>query len=380
MSEVLAENRRAVIGANLPPPQEQFKEINEALPAFMDATYERIFTRAENLVTAFGRMPEQIDSEELAGRVSDFAAQITACVKEAEVVRTDLIAGPLAAQRLINTTFDKKVFAALDPDNKRAPGIKQKVLAMLTVWERKKADMERARRLEEERKAREAAEAAERARQEAERKAREAAEAERRRIEAEERRKREAREAEERRIAAEAERERKAQKEAEAKIRNERDLKKQIALEEQRKAEAAERERQAAIARAKAEAEAKERDRIAAEQAAIAQAKADAERKAAEEAAARAVADAEVARNAADAKAAELHTVRGDFGSSSSLRTMPKGFITDRAALLADPTIHPFIPDDVLEKAVNKYVGVHKMAGKLAGVDIREVTGAVVRG
>ncbi len=219
-----AENIRARMGSNMPPPQEQFKELNDGLPLYMESAFADTFKRASDLIAAFERMPETIGSEEMAGRASDFAAQISACVKQAEAFRTDLIAGPLAAQRLINTTFATRVFAELDPDNKRTPGIKQKVLAMLTVWERKKADMERARRQEEERKAREAAEAAERARLEAERKAAEAAEAERRRIEDEARRKREAEEAEQRRLAAEAERERKAQEEAEAKIRNEREV------------------------------------------------------------------------------------------------------------------------------------------------------------
>lgn len=376
----LESNPRIRIGGNAPPPQEQFREINEGLPGYLENTYAKTFKRAEDLIEAFGRMPEAIDSEELAGRVSDFAAQITACVKEAEAFRTDLIAGPLAAQRLINTTFDKKIFAELDPDNKRTPGIKQKVLAMLTTWERKKADMERQRRLEEERKAREAAEVAERARLEAERKAREAAEAERRRQEDEARRAREAQEAEQRRIAEE---ERKAREAAEAEakaVQNAKDLDEAIRREEEAKIARAKREAEAKVAREKAEAEAKERARVADLAASLARAKAEEERKAAEEQAARAAADAAKAREAAEAKAADLHTVRGDFGSSSSLRSTWKGFITDQAKLLADPQLHPFIAEDAVQKALNNFVRVHKNTKTLAGAEIRLDTGAVVRG
>ncbi len=380
-AEAHPENWRARMGGNAPPPQETFKELNDSLPAYLESTYEATFKRADDLAEAFGRMPETIDSEELAGRVSDFAAQITALVKQAESFRTDLIAGPLAAQRLINTTFDKRVFAALDPDNKKTPGIKQKVLAMLTVWERKKADMERARRAEEERKAAEAAAAAERARVEAERKAREAQEAEQRRIEEDARRVAAAQEAERQRVAEEARKAHEAAAAAAKAIQDEKDLEKAIEMEAQEKVARAAREREAAIAREKAEAQAKAEAAKREQEAAEARSRADAEAKAAQEASDRAAADAAKARDAAEAKAANLHTVRGDLGSSSSLRSSWKGYVVDEAEMLkAAPDLWPFFPLDVKEKALNAFVKINKGSKQLPGCEIRLDTGAVVRG
>lgn len=377
----LAENPRVRLGGNAPPPQEQFKELNEALPLYMDAAFDETFKRAADLIAAFSRMPDAIESEEMAGRASDFAAQITACVKQAESFRTDLISGPLAAQRLINTTFDKKVFAELDPDNKRAPGIKQKVLAMLTIWERKKADAERARRAEEERKARDAAEAAERARLDAERKAREAAEAEQRRVEAEQRRIREAEDAERRRVAEEQRKADEAAAAAARAIKDEQDLAKAIEMEAVEKVARERREAEAKVAREAAEKLAKESAARAEAAAAEARSKAEAEAKALAEASERAAADAAKAREAAEAKAASMHTVRGDFGSSSSLRSSWKGYITDEAKMLeAAPDLWPFFPLDAKEKALNAFVKINKGSKQLPGCEIRLDTGAVVRG
>lgn len=374
------ENPRAQPGGNFPPVEEQFKDINDALPGYMEAKFGEVFKRAEELIAAAARAPQVIDSEEMAGRMSDFAAQIAACVKEAESLRTGIVAGALQAQRLINTTFDKKVFADLDPDNKKTPGIKQRVLAALTAWERKKAEIEASRRREEERKAREAAEAAERARQEAERKRREAEEAERRAAAEAERRRREAEEAERRRVADE---ERKAREAAEAEakaIQNSKDLDEAIAREAQAKVDRAKREEEARAAREKADAERVAREAQERDEAEQRRIKAQAEAKAADDAAAKAAADAAVAEKSASAKAADMHTVRGDLGSSSSLRTTTQGFITNRDDLLKDPQIYPFIQDEALTKAVNAFVKVHKKSKKLGGVDIQDVTGAQVRG
>lgn len=335
-----AENPRAVIGGNLPPPTETLKEINELLPGYLESVNADLVKRADDLESAFARVPDAIDNEELAGKVSDFVAQITACVKEAEAKRTDLVAGAIKFQRTSNTFYDKRIFDRLDTP-KGQSGIKQKLLGLLTGWERLKADQERRRREEAERIAREEAARAERERQEIERKARVAADAERK-----------ARE------AAEAEARRKADEEA-AKIKNKRQLEEAIKREEERR-----------IAAAKEAAEAE--IRAAQREAAIKQAAEDE---------ARAQGEADKAAAAAAENAASMHTVRGDYGSSSSLRTTTKGFIKDRNELLKSAAdIWPFLSDEVLDKAVNTFVKINKNSRTLHGVDIREVTSAVVRG
>lgn len=372
------ENPRATIGGNMPPPQDAFAEINENLPSYLEGTFDNIVQRAQDLLAALDRVPE-IGDEETAGRVSDFVAQVNACVKEAEGRRVDLVSGPLTTQRTINTFFNKNVFDILDTP-KGASGVKQKLLKMLTGWEQKKAEMERRRRQEEEARARAAAAEAERLRLEAERKAREAAEAERRRQEEEARRKREAEEAERRRKAEEERKIREAEEARIAKIENERQMKTELARQEKLRKEREEREAREAVERAereKAEAERQAREAAEAERRRI---EAEAAAQAAREAAERAEAERAAAEKAASAKAAELHTVRGDYGSSSSLRGTWKGYITDREALLKDPTIHPFIAEDALQKAVNAHVKIHKNTKPIAGVDIRYDTGAVVRG
>lgn len=370
--------RVVTLGHNQPPWELIMRDLVDQLPDYLDGNLADIFKRAAELEAAFARTPE-ITNQDLAGKVSDFVAQINACTKAAESKRTDLVAGALAAQRTINSILDKKVFDLLDTP-KGQTGIKQKLLARLTDWERKKAEQERLRRLEQERIAREEADRKAREAAEVQRKAREAEEAERRRREEEDRKCREAEAAERQRKEAEERKIREAEEARIAKIENEAQMKRELAKQERLRQERELREAQEAEARAKREEEERLRreadDRRAAEE----RARREHEAKVAEEAADKARADLAQAEKASDAKAASLHTVRGDYGSSSSLRTVAKGFITNRNDLIADPTIHPFITDDVLEKAVNAYVKLHKMKGKLAGVDIREVTDAVVRG
>ena len=87
-------------------------------------------------------------------------------------------------------------------------------------------------------------------------------------------------------------------------------------------------------------------------------------------------ADAVVAERAANAKAAELHTTRGDYGSSSSLRTFWDFADLDRADLDLE-TLRQHIPLDGLEKAVRSYT---KSGGReLRGVRIFKNTKSVVR-
>ena len=103
---------------------------------------------------------------------------------------------------------------------------------------------------------------------------------------------------------------------------------------------------------------------------------ADAAARQAEAEARQADADAVVAERAASAKAAQLHTTRGDYGSSSSLRTFWDFADLDRAALDLD-ALRLHIPLDGLEKAVRAYI---KAGGReMRGVRIFKNTKSVVR-
>ena len=87
-------------------------------------------------------------------------------------------------------------------------------------------------------------------------------------------------------------------------------------------------------------------------------------------------ADAIAAERAANARAAELHTTRGDYGSSSSLRTFWDFADLDRADLDLE-ALRQHIPLDGLEKAVRSYT---KSGGReLRGVRIFKNTKSVVR-
>lgn len=96
----------------------------------------------------------------------------------------------------------------------------------------------------------------------------------------------------------------------------------------------------------------------------------------AEEAANQAAADAARAEKEADAKAAALHTTRGDYGASSSLRTFWSFRNLNRDAIDLN-ALRPHLPQDALEKAVRAYI---KAGGRqLTGVEIFEDTQSVVR-
>ena len=103
---------------------------------------------------------------------------------------------------------------------------------------------------------------------------------------------------------------------------------------------------------------------------------ADAAARQAAAAARQADADAVVAERVAKAKAAQLHTTRGDYGSSSSLRTFWDFADLDRGALDLD-ALRLHIPLDGLEKAIRAYI---KAGGReMRGVRIFKNTKSVVR-
>lgn len=331
MSETI-DNPRAIAGSNKPPLKEFYEEQNAALPAYLEADNTDLTERTAELLAGFDRAPEVIDSEEMAGKMSDFIAQIGKCVKNAEAKRVDVKAGPLTAGRLIDGFFQKSILDKLAP-------AKTKLLARLTAWEQKKAAEERRKREEVERAARAAA-------AEAERVAREEAE----RVAAVERAERE--KAEKERLAAEA-----AQREREKAMKNEKDMAKAIELAEENKRLETERNERLAREQSERDAQAK----IAADEAATKRALAD-----------KAAADAV-------AKASTMHTTRGDMGSSSSLRTVWVARIENFDDMDLNK-IRDFIATDAIQKALNAYVKLHKDKKPLAGVQFAEETAAVVRG
>lgn len=303
---------------NKPPIAETLREACDDLAVRLPQEFAAIMKRTEELKAAFGRVPLVV-TDANAGDVSDQIAQIADHSTLADALRKAAVDPVLKAQRAINTFFDKNCFDDLDQaDKKRTPGAKQILGQRLTVYETKKADDERRAREEIERKAREAAAEAERL-----------AAAELERV----------------RQAEEAERKRAA--DALAAIQNEQDMARAIEMEALEKAAAAERA-------------------IRAQQAA--------------DAAERARAEAEKASHAANAKAAELHTVRGDLGSSSSLRTTWKARRTDKDVQVDLNALRDFISAEVVEKAANAFARIHKKSRPVAGLEFYEESSAVVRG
>lgn len=85
------------------------------------------------------------------------------------------------------------------------------------------------------------------------------------------------------------------------------------------------------------------------------------------------------ALEAATVSTATLSTVRGDFGSSSSLRKNWKGRITDRKALNLN-ALADYISQDAIDKAINAHARQHEDKKPIAGVLFWDDATAVVRG
>lgn len=149
-AEPTAENPRAKSGGNRPPLADFFKETNDTLPGYLSEDNADIVARVAELTAAMARAPTAVTNDDLAGKVSDFIAQVTKCTKQAEAKRVDAKSGPLTAGRLIDGFFQKEVLAKLDT-------IKRPLLERLTAYQRIKADEERRRREEAERVARDEA-------------------------------------------------------------------------------------------------------------------------------------------------------------------------------------------------------------------------------
>jgi len=268
------DNPRAVKGGNRPPIAEFYAEQNDLLPAYLADDNADIVSRVAELMAAFDRAPSSVTTDDMAGKVADFIAQVTKCHKQAEAKRVDAKAGPLTAGRLIDGFFQKEVLTKLD-------SIKKPLVDRLSAYQRAKAEEERRRREEAERILREEAQ----------------------------------------RAAAEAER-------AAAALNTVADL-------------------DAAIA-AEAEADAKRAEAIK-------------------------------ALEATQAKAADMHTARGDYGSSASLRTTWKARSEnwDKVDL---NQLRELIGADVVQKAANAHARMYKDSKPIAGIEFYAEETAVVRG
>lgn len=116
-----------------------------------------ILNRADTLVAALANVPEKIADQDTSGKAAEFVRQIAACAKRADTARTDAKAPYLEGGRAVDAFF-KPVTAKLEDAKKTVNG-------RLTAYLR-----------EQERIAREKAEAEERAAREAEERARKEAE------------------------------------------------------------------------------------------------------------------------------------------------------------------------------------------------------------
>lgn len=128
------------LGHNLPPtdPQVLAENLNER--------HGDIVRRANELVEAAARVPETVEDDDTAGKVSDYIKQLTACRKQAETTRVGQKEPYLAAGRTVDGFF-KKVIEPLDQT-------KAAVQRRLDKYLREKQEAERKRREETERRAR----------------------------------------------------------------------------------------------------------------------------------------------------------------------------------------------------------------------------------
>lgn len=301
-------------GHNRPPIAEWYREQNEALPGYVDAELTDVLKRVEELSAALGRLPDKIETAEVAGNYTQLIGFLTKCIQNAEAKRVDMTEGPLQAQRTIMERVRMKVFSRLgEPktDKNLSWGVgsaKQIAQDRLTVWDKAQAEIRRKALEEEERRAREAAAEAERI-----------AAAERERV------------AREQAAAAEA------QRKAEEAIRNERDLERAVQMEAENKRLQAQREIDEREAAARAET---------------------------------ARLEAEKAAEAATAKSSTLTHSVGAYGAKSTLRDNWKGRIIDREKANANlAKIAPFLSVDAVIAAASAFAKKDKNTTKIEGFE-----------
>jgi hypothetical protein len=371
-------NPRATIGGNRPVLEEMLKEINDDLPARLQAECGEVIDRARELVENAKSVPDVIENEDQEANATDIVSQMNKHHKIADSRRLGIGALPRQTQAIINSFFGDGALTPLEKAVKR-------IDPAVTKFKRIKAERELREREEKERLAREEAERQRKATEEAQRKQREAEAArqraldeERRAKEAAVRARQEAEAAEQRRKEAERRRIEQERLAAEAESKRKKDAADRAARKAKEDAEQAQRDKLAAEEAARAE---RERAKTAKTEAALTHANiADANREVRTAASLTRHADADVrkAERAAGAKLSEVSGVKGEYGGQSSLRTRWVGIIMDRKKLDLE-ALRDFMSDDDLQKALDKFVSVHKGGRKLKGAVIQEESNTTFR-
>lgn len=137
------------VGHNEPPTDA------DAIADRLTEAHAKLLARTEDLITAFERAPTVVEDETQASKLADYVKQLQAGIKNGEAARVEAKEPYLDGGRRVDGFFKTKITTRLEDVKKRAT-------ALLTTYQRKKAEEERQRRLEEERIAREAAEKARR--------------------------------------------------------------------------------------------------------------------------------------------------------------------------------------------------------------------------
>lgn len=312
MTALERENILPPIGHNNPPQPMDVMAPVKPLAEQLAEDHAALLDRAKAIAGMAERLPNACEDDETASKLTEAIKSATACAKALEDARKAAKQPHLDAGKAVDSFFANRVLPV--------DGVKTKMGALLTAYQRKQEEAERKRleaiAAEERRLAREAEAAA----REAERVAREAAQAEARR-----------------------------QAEARAIIERQQG-------EARRKAEAEEAARREA-----------ERQRLAAEQA-------EADR--AREAARVAKAEATEAKEAASAPAAELTRARSDLGAVGSLRTTWHYEVTDEAAV---PREYLTVDPAKIKAAMKAATKGGKCALKVPGVRVYSETNTVVR-
>lgn len=130
------------IGHNQPP--------EDVLTERLTEDHAVLLKRTDDLIEAADRVPDVIEDEESAGKVTDFIKQLQACMKNAEGIRVKEKEPYLEGSRRVDGFFKNKIS---EPIGKTKVMIEQR----LTVYQRKKAAEEKTRRDEEQRLAQEEA-------------------------------------------------------------------------------------------------------------------------------------------------------------------------------------------------------------------------------
>lgn len=360
------------------PIEEFYQQLNDDLPAQLARDCKEMVDKTQALVDNARSVPDVIKDDAEEANATDIASQLNKHWKMADSRRLGINALPRKAVDIINNFFGSRIID-------EAKAAVERIDPAVTKYKREK--IEREKRIREE-AARKAAEEAERHRQAAEAAQRKQREAEAARLKAIEDQKRaEAAAARAKQEAIEAEQRRK-----DAEIRR---------IEQERLAEEATTKRKKADAeraarKAQEDADRADRERVEAkdrqerERAAAATAKTDAaltkhelsdankEAKTASAMVKHAETDVRRAETSAGAKASTMSGSRGDYGGQSSLRTVWKGRVVDRAKLDLG-ALRDFFTDDDLQKAVDNFVRLHKGGRQLKGAVIEEQTSTVFR-